>query len=244
MKLFLVIGTGLCLATGFANADTTEVNSDNASEFNSKISFGAMEERIEIEDSGGWYFVPQIGLSMIGDVTYPEGKFAINTTTDISFDNGLFFGVGIGFELGKNISLQLDVTTQKNDVNLDTNLIHTDTGGDWMISGHLEQTPVILNLIWRGGDGESVKPHLGVSIGSTYCDSSLTVTDDGVFRSSGGPYKFGDDGWNMSYGFTAGIGIDMSPTSNLYFNYRYLHVDYDDEPLDVHNVGIGISFRF
>ena len=54
----------------------------------------------------------------------------------------------------------------------------------------------------------------------------------------------GDDGWEMSYGLLAGFSMNLSPSSDLYFNYRYLHVDYDDEPLDVHNIGIGISFRF
>jgi len=238
MKLFLVMGTGLCLATGFANADTTEVNSDNASEFNSMISFGAMEERIEIKDSGGWYFVPQIGYSMIGDVTYATGVIAVDTPTDISFDNDIFYGVGIGVEIKDGFRLQFDVTTQKNDINLDTALLWPDTLGDLGLEGDITQTPLTVSLIWEG-DGDSIKPHLGATIGATYYDSSLTLTDDGVFRAS-----VSDDGWEMSYGFLAGVSINLSTSSDLYFNYRYLHVDYDDEPLDVHNIGIGISFRF
>jgi len=238
MKLFLVMGAGLCLATGFANADTTEVNSDNASEFNSMISFGAMEERIEIEDSGGWYFVPRIGLSMIGDVTYPTGDFAVDTPTDVSFDNDIFYGVGIGVEMKNGFRLQFDVTTQENDVNLDTDLIWLDTGGVWNMEGNLRQTPLTVSLIWEG-DGDSIKPHLGATIGTTHSDSSINLTDDGVFRENAD-----SDGWDMSYGFLAGVSMNLSPSSDLYFNYRYLHVDYDDEPLDVHNIGIGVSFRF
>jgi opacity protein-like surface antigen len=239
MKLFLVIGTGLCLATGFANADTTtEVDSDNASEFSSAITFGMMEERIGIEDSGGWYFVPQFGLSIIGDVTYATGVYAVDTPTDFSFDNAIFYGIGIGVEIRDGFRLQFDVTTQKNDINLDTALFWLDTGGAIGVEGDRTQTPLTVSLIWEG-DGDPLKPHLGATIGSTYYDQSITLTDDGVFRETRWEY-----GWNMTYGFLAGVSMNLSPSSDLYFNYRYLHVDYDDEPLDIHNIGISIQFRF
>lgn len=238
MNLFLVMGAGLCLATGFANADTTGANSDNASEFNSMISFGAMEERMEIEDSGGWYFVPQIGLSMIGDVTYATGVLAFDTPTDISFDNDMFYGVGIGVEIKDGLRLQFDVTTQKNDINLDTALVWPDTGGAIGVEGDITQTPLTVSLIWEG-PGDPLKPYIGVTIGTTYSDTSITLTDNGVFRGS-----TSSDGWDMSYGLLAGVSMNLSPSSDLYFNYRYLHVDYDDEPFDLQNIGIGISFRF
>jgi len=106
------------------------------------------------------------------------------------------------------------------------------------VEGDTTQTPLTVSLIWEG-DGDSIKPHLGATIGTTYYEDSITLTDDGVFVA-----KVDDNGWNMSYGFLAGISMNLSPSSDLYFNYRYLHVDYDDEPLDVQNIGIGISFRF
>jgi opacity protein-like surface antigen len=234
MKLFLVMGTSLCLATGFANADTTEVNSGNTSEFDSAISFAPQDERIKIKD--GWYIAPQIGLGMINNVTY---RTLDSTPVNFSFDDSLFYGVGVGVEINNGFRLQFDIATQKNEINLDSTWVWVDTGGAMGLDGDVEVTPLTFSLIWVGAEGESVRPYLGAIIGTTYSDFTVRVTDNGVVRGN-----YSDDGWELSYGCMVGVLMTLSPSSDLYINYRYLHVDYDSEPLDVQNFSIGINFGF
>jgi opacity protein-like surface antigen len=238
MNILLVMSVSFCMTTGVVCAATNEFSSDGAN-FNSSLSFDQNENRISLESDGGsgWYIVPKLGMSMVDSVNYPAGSFAIDTPTNFSFDNGLFFGAGIGFEISKGFRFQFDATLQKNDLNLGTALLWVDTGGVVGITGDVQQTPLIFSLIWEGD--HELKPHIGANIGSTNVEASLTLTDDGVFVGS-----IEDSEWALTYGLNLGFSVELSPSSDLSFDYRYLHVDYSDEPLDNHNVGVGFSFRF
>jgi hypothetical protein len=90
--------------------------------------------------------------------------------------------VQLGLRLVIIFRIEFDARHQKNDINLDTTLVWTDTFGTIGMSGDIEQIPLTLNMIWEG-DGE-VKPYLGASVDTTRSKTSANLTDDGVFRTS------------------------------------------------------------
>ena len=237
MKLFLVMGVGLCVATGFANADTTEVNSDNAVEFNSKISFGAMEERIEIEDSGGWYFVPRVGVNLISDQSYGG--------VTIPYDAGISFGLGVGKNLSDNFSLQFDIGFTKNDVDpvtFDAEKWWPSTVADLAThSGYVSQLPIMVSGIFDLG-GDSIRPYIGAGAGMTRTRIKNLQSSAGW----SGQGRDSDTDMGFSYQFLAGVKLELSPTSNMHVGYRYLSEDSDywKGDFENHTISLGLHFRF
>ena len=235
MKLFLVLGTGLCLATGFANADTTEVNSDNASEFNSKISFGAMEERVQLDSESAWYIVPKVGVNFPGKMGFTDLPGA-----KLEFDSGLAIGLAIGVEMSDSFSLQFDIGYMKNDV--DTLKIDGVGINPALFGGSLEQEqmPIMLSAIWNGS-GSNIQPYVGLGLGTTHGELTMNL-DDTLF---GTAVSVSDDEWAFTYQALAGIKFELSPSADMSIDYRFLHADYDNgSDLDNHTIGIGVQFRF
>ena len=234
MNLFLVMGAGLCLATGFANADTTEVNSDNASEFTSAISFGAMEERVQLDSESAWYIVPKVGMNLPGDWT----PLVVGLTGAIAtFDSGIAFGLAIGVEMSNSFSLQFDIGYMKNDV--DTIGINGVSVAPELfgVSAEVEQLPIMLRAIWTGSSS-NMQPYVGFGLGSTRGELTLDFTfDEGAFSIS-------DNEWAFTYQALAGIKFELSPSAELTVDYRFLHADYSIGDLNNHTIGMGVQFRF
>jgi len=235
MKLFLVMGTGLCLATGIANADTTEVNSDNASEFTSAISFGAMEERVQLDSESAWYIVPKIGMNLPGEM----GNNAV-PGLKLEFDSGLSIGLAIGVEMSNSFSLQFDIGYMKNEV--DT--VKLDgLGVDPALFGgslEMEQMPIMLSAIWTGSSS-NMQPYAGFGLGTTHGELTLNLDDTLL----GTAVSASSDEWAFTYQALAGVKFELSPSADMTIDYRFLHADYSDgSDLDNHTIGMGVQFRF
>ncbi len=256
MKLFLVLGTGLCLATGFANADTTEVNSDNASEFSSTISF-AHEDRVMLDEAGssGWYISPNAGINFVPEVDIDNGSYSeiINgslwqldyTGASLEFDTGYSCGLGLGKQISNTLAFQVDFSYMENDLDKIGGTVDLEIDGVWQgsawgdipITGvELKQMPIMASLIWSSES--DLKPYFGAGIGT-----SRYKWDAGDLGS--------DSGWAFTFQFLAGFKIEMSPSSDMSIGYRFLRADYDIDSLGVgtdpvvnHSIQLGLNFRF
>ena len=236
MKLFLVIGTGLCLATGFANADTTEVNSDNLSEFSSTISF-APEDGIVLDNESGWYMIPHVGVNLMSDQSYRG--------VNIPYDNGVSFGLGVGTRLSDNFRLQFDIGFIKNDVDpVDFNggrWWSTDEGVPVTHSGFVSQLPLMVSGIFDFG-GDRIRPYIGAGVGITR--TRIKNIQSSIEWSTSG--RDSDTDWGFSYQIVAGFEFELSPTSNMHVGYRFLSVESEYWKGDFENntISLGLQFRF
>ena len=242
MKFFLVMGVGLCVATGFASADTTEFSSDHKTH-SSSLSLGQAEKRVALGEYGSgnkWYLVPNGGMNLVFDQSYRG--------VTISYDTGFSFGLGLGIEIKDNFRLQLDVGYMKNDVDpvsFDGALWWPNrpnlNGVQVTHSGDVSQLPIMFTGIFDLGSSDDIRPYVGFGIGTTrlriHTVNSAVGLTDGVGT---------DTDWEFSYQAIAGIEFDLSPTSNMYIGYRYLNVESDKWKGDFENstISIGIQYRF
>jgi opacity protein-like surface antigen len=213
-----------------------EVNSDNALEFNSKISFGEMEERVQLDSESAWYIVPKVGINLPGDMGIGPAADGIK----VDFDSGLSIGLAIGVEMSNNFSLQFDIGYMKNDV--DTLKID-GVGIDPALFGgsmEMEQMPIMLSAIWNGS-GSNIQPYAGFGLGTTHGEFSVDL-DATLF---GTPLTYSEDEWAFTYQAIAGIKFELSPSADMSIDYRFLHADYDGgSDLDNHTISLGLQFRF
>ena len=191
----------------------------------------ASQDRISLDDTGnrGWYITPNFGINLLGDFN--------NADLELTYDTGTGFGFSIGKEINPGFSMQLDIGQMKND--LKSVFVNIGPGVPVDVSGaEITQTPIILNAIWEPRGHDRLFPYIGVGVGAIRGDYSV----------AGLPPEFSnilDIDWAYAIQVKAGLKMELSHSSNLNLEYRYLHAGYGSD-LDLNNnlITVGFEFRF
>lgn len=171
-------------------------------------------------------------------------------TIDTSFDDGLGLGVAYGTRLGPvgangRWRIEGELSWRSNDV--DDHRLNGSAplaGSD----GELNSTALMANLLVDFNEAAQFTPYVGAGIGFAKVEAS-------DFGTSGIPDVLDDDATEFAWQFIAGAGWDVSPTAELFAEYRYFatadasvttstatgSVDTDIS-YDTNNVTFGIRF--
>ncbi len=166
--------------------------------------------------SKGYYFTGSIGANQIADIDY------VNSTSKITFDDGLGFDLGVGYDFGKT---RIEGTWMRGQSSGGTNagIVFTDdaTIDSLTLSGYY--------------DFRSTKqwiPFVGISIASTRLEIS-NIDDSGI-----------------SYGLAVGVSYKNSDKSEIFVKSHALvtpELDYGSYKIKNGTYGlgtIGIRYRF
>ena len=189
-----------------------------------------------MQDDGGsgWYLVPNVGMIFTSDVTNVELGFPVN----VSFDNGFMYGIGIGVEFDTHFRLQVDIGQAKNDLDTIGGILNVATGNLVTITGDITQTPILLSGVWEFGS-RNIKPHFGIGIGGSQLKRNIQFRELGALTLTDNSNE-----WAFAYQFMAGIDFALSPSCDLNFDYRFMHMDYKRNSIENQVVSVGLRLRF
>lgn len=169
-----------------------------------------------LADESNFYFSGGFGASQIGDIDVE------NINSDITFDSGSSFDIGIGYDFGKT---RLETSWQR----------HQTGGASWLgftIDTDAVSDSILGTLYYDFRDDKLWSPFIGASLGS----SSVEV--DGVSESS------------FTYGIAGGLSYKTSTSTDVFFKVHTIIFDKLDYPaLEVTNANatsgtIGLRFKF
>jgi opacity protein-like surface antigen len=195
-----------------------------------------------VEQGSSWYIVPKFGINSIDD-----WSLVINgTEVTVGFDDGTNYGIGIGKKISNNFRLQLDWSHAENDINLlmvdgvgGTPQGLVDSFGGGTASATFEQSGLVVSGIWEFGQTERYQPYFGLGLGAINVELDVNATVDGT--SINGDFS----AWSVTYNIFAGMNIDLSPSVDISFDYRFMRIEAGDiSDLDNHTIGLGLEFRF
>ena len=204
----------------------TEVVSPELAPFVLSLAPTGAETTGEVTTSNGWYITPNVGLNIISDISVEGNK--------IEFDNGISFGASIGHRISDSVKVQFDFSHYKNDIGRTSGILD---GFELTVDGgEIEQFSIMTTAIWQADSG-NVQPYFGVGAGAIREDHDIDYTIFGVADTTS------NDEWALALQVLAGASVELSPSSELLLNYRFLHADYDDE-IDNHTFGISVQIAF
>ena len=233
MIISVAVASVFC-ATGHSYC--TEVVSPELAPFMLSLAPTGAETTGEVTTRNGWYITPNVGLNTISGITSTITLSGLGTLegVKVDFEDGTSFGASIGHRISDNVKVQFDFSHYKNDID-DTS---GNSGGvDWAIDGgEIEQFSIMTTVIWLADSG-NVQPYFGVGAGA------IREDHDADFTVLGAAFTDSDVEWALALQVLAGASVELSPTSELLLNYRFLHADYDDD-IDNHTFGIGVQISF
>lgn len=172
----------------------------------------------------GWYIAFFAGLNDVDDTSIAT-DFG---TLDTSYDSGVAWSVGVGYEF-KRFRLEGEILSEReNDVD-----VHRLDGVELQGSvGTLENEVGIGNILYDFRREARVSPYIGVGIGV----AEVTLSDYGF---DGFPEAFAEDNV-LAYQAIVGLGIDLSRHWALQFDARYFATE--DAELDFAGATVEISY--
>ncbi len=151
----------------------------------------------------------------VKDFDFPVSTGVVNT----EFDNGYGFGAAIGWRLrevgsGNRLRAEAEVSYRTNDV--DTHSL----GGSALAgsAGDIESTAFMVNLLVDFSEQSSFSPYLGFGLGGAHVEA------DG-FGTTAIPNVVSDGESVLAYQAIAGGSWDISPSAEIFGEYRYFATD-------------------
>ena len=165
--------------------------------------------------STGSYFTGSIGASKIGDIDVD------NISSDIEFDAGLNFEVGVGYDLG---STRFEATWERS----------KSDGVSWLgysINSDSTADSILGSIIYDFQNDSKWSPFAGVSVGTTSVDVD------------------GEDASSISYGIQGGLSYQTSKRTEIFGKVNRLvikELNYDDgtEVTNANTTAVKIGTRF
>lgn len=227
MKTCLLITLGVFVISSIAFGEATEVTPDTKS--TAATSFSP-ENRLSLDEGdGGWYIVPNVGVNIPNDWS--------DSGIKASFATGLSLGIGLGKEYGSGSAIQFDVTYMENDVDRISGFGFSGDPGRLGISAEVEQLALMLSNIWTIETSDQQPYYIGAGIGTVRGKTKLNGAVAGT------PVNLDSSEWEFAYQAIAGMTHQLSPSSNLSVEYRFLctggNVDVDN-----HIIGLSVTFDF
>lgn len=241
-SVLLTVGQSFAEPIDFATATTLTWTSDGPRLHDSESPSGnntagssvgraPSQERITLDNTGknGWYIAPNLGLNLVSEFNDDE--------LQISYKDGVSYGVSIGKEVSPGFRMQLDVAHIKND--LDRVFIKIAPGFNVPVTdAKITQTPIILNAIWEPRGHSRLFPYIGLGVGAI----------KGKYSVADLPPAFVDlldIGWAFALQVKVGASYELSHSSSVHVGYQFLHAHYESD-LDINNnlISLGFEFRF
>jgi opacity protein-like surface antigen len=223
-KMLSVVVASVFSVSGYSYC--SEVVSPELTPFVLSLAPTGAETTGEVTTRNGWYITPNVGLNIISGITVDGVK--------VDFGDGLSFGVSVGNRISDSVKVQFDFSHYKNDIKNGTGTV---SGVDYILNGgEIEQFSIMTTAIWQADSG-NVQPYFGVGAGAIRQENDYTITALGIETSES------DNEWALGLQVLAGASVELSPTSELLLNYRFLHADYDDD-IDNHTFGISVQIVF
>ena len=169
-----------------------------------------------LAEEGKPYLTTSIGGSQIGDID------VTGVASDIEFDSGSSFDIGIGYDFGKT---RLEGTYQK----------HQTGGASWLgigIDTDAFSDSLLGTIYYDFRDEKLWSPFIGASLGFS------SVEIDNVSEEC------------LTYGISLGVAYEMSPTTDIIFKAHTIIFNQLDYPaIEVSNANatsatIGLRFSF
>ena len=169
-----------------------------------------------LADESNLYFSGSIGGSQIGDIDI------VGVNSDIEFDAGTSFDIGLGYDFGKT---RLEASWQR----------HQTDGASWLgfsIEADVVSDSILGALYYDFRDEKKWSPFIGALLGSS------SVEIDGVDETS------------FTYGVGWGIAYETSPTTDIFFKGQTVVFDQLDYPaIEVSDANatsgtIGLRYKF
>ncbi|GAK44926.1 twin-arginine translocation pathway signal [Tepidicaulis marinus] len=151
-----------------------------------------------------------------------------------SFDEGFIINGALGYdsgdiaEMGK-YRLEAEISWSENDTDTVTAGGVTGNAG-----GEIEQFGFMVNGYWDFLPGERLRPYVGIGLGLTDLDQTLTV--GGLTASADGTEFTYRGALGASYALDANWAIDLG--------YRYTVVNADNDDAENHSVLTSLRYKF
>jgi opacity protein-like surface antigen len=151
-----------------------------------------------------------------------------------SFDEGFIINGALGYdsgdisEMGK-YRLEAEISWSENDTDTVTAGGVTGNAG-----GEVEQFGFMVNGYWDFLPGERLRPYVGIGLGVTDLDQTLTV--GGLTASADGTEFTYRGALGASYALDANWAIDLG--------YRYTVVNADNDDAENHSVLTSLRYKF
>jgi len=188
--------------------------------------------------AGAWadnYFSVHGAYTMADDFDFQVAPGTI--TTD--FDNGWGFGAALGTDIGPGGAgsgwrVEGELSLRSNDVDS-----HSLNGGAPLAgpTGELESTAVMLNAYYDFGSGGAVTPYIGGGLG-------LAKVEASGFGVGAIPAVLDDDDTVLAYQLIAGAGYALSPSTELFAEYRWFATDDPDVTTSVATGGVDTGIEY
>lgn len=158
-----------------------------------------------IEGGAGW-----IGSERLAQATAVTGVITTSAAFDADFATGWAVLATLGYAFDNNIRAELEVGYRHNDLD---RLIQLTTPAALAADGDLSEFTVMANLIYDIAIGDKLTLSLGAGVGADR--ANLDAVALGI----------ADDEWVFAAQGIAGLNYAMGRQTQLFLNYRYLHVD-------------------
>lgn len=158
-----------------------------------------------IEGGAGW-----IGSERLAQATAVTGVITTSAAFDADFATGWAVLATLGYAFDNNIRAELEVGYRRNDLD---RLIQLTTPAALAADGDLSEFTVMANLIYDIAIGDKLTLSLGAGVGADRADLDSVALG------------IADDEWVFAAQGIAGLNYALGRQTQLFLNYRYLHVD-------------------
>lgn len=177
------------------------------------VAFASTGQTSELR---GTYVAIEGGASWIGNERFVQATAVTGTITNSAsfaaeFDTGWAILGSIGYAFDNNFRAELELGYRDN--NFDRLLQTFPVTTAVSAAGSLSEFTVMANLLYDFRLGDKMTFSIGAGIGADH--ANLEVDQLG----------FADSEWRLAYQGLAGISYAIGRQTQLFLNYRYLHVD-------------------
>jgi outer membrane protein OmpA-like peptidoglycan-associated protein len=164
----------------------------------------------------GTYVAIEGGASWIDNEAFVQTTAATGIVTNTSafaaeFDTGWAILGSIGYAFENNLRAELEVGYRRNNFDRLTQIFPITTAVP--AAGSLSEFSLMANLLYDFHLGDKLTVSVGGGIGADRANLDV------------GLLAFDDDEWLLAYQGIAGISYAIGSRTQLFVNYRYLHVD-------------------
>ncbi|QBY05424.1 porin family protein [Thalassotalea sp. HSM 43] len=172
-----------------------------------------------LSSQGDWYLKPKIGITYIDD-TDAEGEASIDLEDKIPIepDTGYVAGLGIGYFVSDNVSLELSYSYFDSDA--DVTFDEFDTLDDPKLDANFSVSVISLNAYWHVQFKGNMRPYLGIGIGTT-TDTELDIENDNDSITL-------ENDSDIAFSIMAGMDFRMSENLSLLAELKYTNLELTD----------------
>lgn len=188
----------------------------------------------------GWYVGVEGGMSWVGDIaqfhTRNAGATSFNATIESDTGWAVLGTAGYAYNRWR---FEVEAGYRSNDIDL------VYTTGSTFFDADLQEFSLMANVLYDVALDDKISLSLGAGAG--FDDVEFAWNTFAVVG-------FEHDDWGFAYQAIVGLNFAVSPTAELFVNYRYLNVDGPDfaqgtstfswDDVDKHAATIGVRYRF